>query len=728
MSTSITFNGVSYVIPAIADASWGTIVANYLTAISTGCLQKTGGAFTLSSADIDFGITYGLKSVYFKSKTANIAAAGVLMLAKTDVIGWRNNANGADLDLGINSSDQLTFNSVIMSDVASSQTLTNKLFSDSTCAFANVSDATKLLAFSLGGATTGTKMTIASSHSAARTLTLPDASDTFALLAAQQTLTNKLLSDSTAKFANVSDATKLLLFSLGGATTGKVMTIASSHANNRTLTLPDATDTFEVLALAQSPTNKTYDSSSTMTGVKIVSFTPDGTNTLTAPTVTDTLVAKTTTDTLTNKTLTAPQITGGSFINLLAQAATRFNDSSTNYVGIAAPSSVTTYSLALPAAQGAASTTLSNDGSGNLTWVATASAALLAQYSDIGNASNVRTATNTNLLGDISASTINATVTMTIAAPGVVTWSGHPFVTGNKTYLTTTGALPTGLTASTTYYVVVVNSSTYSLATTYANAIAGTKITTSGSQSGTHTAFAGGFVLNLSAVASFPAGLTSTGNVGIGAAADATGAVYITQSGGSSQIKLQRTSSSTGIAWIGSANGDIRLGTTAGGVDIAEFSSVGLASLPGGISGLVDGSSAGAGIVGEIISSTNVAITAAGSGSLKQLTSITLGAGDWDIAATVTLYSGGGVFTANSGSQVAISTTSASASGSVQSLSTLFFQAQPTTNNGQIAATISIPLFPTSVSSSTIYYLNVSASYTVTAPTFVGGIIARRRR
>ena len=63
--------------------------------------------------------------------------------------------------------------------------------------------------------------------------------------------------------------------------------------------------------------------------------------------------------------------------------------------------------------------------------------------------------------------------------------SGHAMVTGDQVYLTTTGALPTGLTANTLYYVVYVSSTTFSLATTRANAVAGTKINT-GSQSGTH--------------------------------------------------------------------------------------------------------------------------------------------------------------------------------------------------------------------------------------------------
>jgi len=83
-----------------------------------------------------------------------------------------------------------------------------------------------------------------------------------------------------------------------------------------------------------------------------------------------------------------------------------------------------------------------------------------------------------------------STVTITIATPGVVTWTAHGLKTGNRLQLTTTGALPTGLTASVTYWVVVIDANSFSLATSLVNAAAATRIATSGTQSGTHTAVA----------------------------------------------------------------------------------------------------------------------------------------------------------------------------------------------------------------------------------------------
>jgi len=79
------------------------------------------------------------------------------------------------------------------------------------------------------------------------------------------------------------------------------------------------------------------------------------------------------------------------------------------------------------------------------------------------------------------------TFTVTIATPAVGTRNLHGLATGDTVELTTTGALPTGLTANTNYYVIYIDENTFNLATTLANALAGTKINTSDSQSGTHS-------------------------------------------------------------------------------------------------------------------------------------------------------------------------------------------------------------------------------------------------
>ncbi|MBY0395015.1 MAG: tail fiber protein [Thermoleophilia bacterium] len=79
------------------------------------------------------------------------------------------------------------------------------------------------------------------------------------------------------------------------------------------------------------------------------------------------------------------------------------------------------------------------------------------------------------------------TATVTLASPGVFTRTAHGLFTGQQVYLTTTGALPTGLAQNTNYWAIRVTADTFRLATSLANALAGTAINTSGSQSGTHT-------------------------------------------------------------------------------------------------------------------------------------------------------------------------------------------------------------------------------------------------
>lgn len=81
-----------------------------------------------------------------------------------------------------------------------------------------------------------------------------------------------------------------------------------------------------------------------------------------------------------------------------------------------------------------------------------------------------------------------ATITVTIATPAVVTWTGHGLPEGAPVVFTTSGALPTGITAGTTYYVGrSPAANTFNISTSVANAAAGTFVATSGSQSGTHT-------------------------------------------------------------------------------------------------------------------------------------------------------------------------------------------------------------------------------------------------
>lgn len=112
MSTPVIYNSVTYNVPAFGDTGYAQGAGNlssYLIALATGSLNRSGGSFILTN-DVNFGSTFGLLADYFTSITANPATAGRFRLAAVDTIDWRNNANSANLALGINGADALTFN------------------------------------------------------------------------------------------------------------------------------------------------------------------------------------------------------------------------------------------------------------------------------------------------------------------------------------------------------------------------------------------------------------------------------------------------------------------------------------------------------------------------------------------------------------------------------------------------------------------------------------------
>lgn len=76
-------------------------------------------------------------------------------------------------------------------------------------------------------------------------------------------------------------------------------------------------------------------------------------------------------------------------------------------------------------------------------------------------------------------------VTVTIANPGVFTLTNHGYSAGQAIRFTTTGALPTGLSTGSVYYVIAtgLTASTFQVSTTSG----GSAVNTTGTQSGTHS-------------------------------------------------------------------------------------------------------------------------------------------------------------------------------------------------------------------------------------------------
>jgi hypothetical protein len=118
MAINLTVNGTVFSFPEKGDApnsspavDWGVTATQWASAVTAGMLQKSGGAFALT-AEVDFGASFGVKSIYYKSRAASPASAGIVRLGNDESISWRDNADSGDLSLKVNASDQLVFDGV----------------------------------------------------------------------------------------------------------------------------------------------------------------------------------------------------------------------------------------------------------------------------------------------------------------------------------------------------------------------------------------------------------------------------------------------------------------------------------------------------------------------------------------------------------------------------------------------------------------------------------------
>lgn len=210
-----------------------------------------------------------------------------------------------------------------------------------------------------------------------------------------------------------------------------------------------------------------------------------------------------------------------------------------------------------------------NDGTGNLyvslqntnlnhlvtdtSWWRITSPSSLAQYNMfVGDSNSAAQPTDTSLLGDITAKYVSQSYTVTNAAPGVFTVAVAP-LTGQTAYVTVT---QNGFTANVRYYVTNVSGTTFKLATSLANAIAGTNITSSGAVAG--VIISGGLSVVTGSLAN---PMTTLGDLSYGGSTPVAGTATRLAGDTSNTRKFLRTLSSAGTAtapaWDTIAQGDL---------------------------------------------------------------------------------------------------------------------------------------------------------------------------
>ena len=182
-----------------------------------------------------------------------------------------------------------------------------------------------------------------------------------------------------------------------------------------------------------------------------------------------------------------------------------------------------------------------------------------------------------------------------------------------------------------------------------------------------------------------------------------------------------------GIVQTADTSGNLNL--QSGGTTIVAITSSGAAitgalSASGGVLGTTTNNNASAGYVGEYIESVVAAdsVTAAANGVYKDLTSITLTAGDWDVtflmdinnAGVAAILYGGGIGTA----------TGTSTTGLV--IGSNFLYTGGTVSVGANTG-IAIPSYRISIASTTTYYGKCVAYYPAGGPPKFGGRVSARR-
>ena len=139
------------------------------------------------------------------------------------------------------------------------------------------------------------------------------------------------------------------------------------------------------------------------------------------------------------------------------------------------------------------------------------------------------------------------------------------------------------------------------------------------------------------------------------------------------------------------------------------------------IIGTSTNNSAAAGSVGEVITAT--ATQALSSGSVVNVTSITLTAGDWDLSGMLRYSTAGATTTTDVTSAIATANNVVSGGSLVD-----FFAQTRVTSTTDFATTHTFAPTRISISGNTTYYLNCQGTFATSTASAIGRIRARRMR